>query len=930
MFPFHQSGSIIAQKEPTVPPMMEQYRVCEFCNTPFSVECIKTHQEFCNSNCEKTTEREKCCQFCNNIFSNNYVAIHERLCKKSKPVQVLENLREHRRKLQQSDLKMHEQSNKTLDRQKVETYQMVNTTENETGEGKKIGITETDAEACKESDRTPKTVKCKRNVHDNVIHKRLDRNINTHIESIHKFGLFLCSFCNKSFSGKSNLNKHVAAVHYKVKPFSCTLCEKSFAQKRNLTRHVDVVHLKLKSLSCTLCNLYFARQTHLTQHENAVHGKLNFFSCTLCDYTFSLKSKLNKHVRAVHHNPFTCTLCDKSFASKCNLSKHIDIMHSHIKPLFCRLCNKSFALKESYINHIDLYHRKMKTMVQCTFACRFCKTNLLSSAGLKNHEKWCEKIRNQNKTTFQNVSKIVQSETIGRQTFSQSDIKSMSKDKLEQQYTMSFKHDAKTHSLSDFIPTHAVTGTGHPIVISPVACDNNMQEGYTLETKTNEDNNVEEIQETYEVPTISPARNVVEIKPDIDFPYYTGNIVVIQPYDELEGHVPLMGAYGTRMKTKPETDNKVPHMTGNTQVLKSENTRETPYSCTDMYEAGIKSESNSDNLLTIKPEAVCNAHEDMYVPGVKTEPDENGAGFHINSEESAQCAFSAKFDLEVSYNDKVNTKIAMDHGEKKDTSIIPECPGPGPSETVRKNQNTAPAFKCTLCKKSFNQKEKMKAHIKAVHHNLRPFTCKLCYKLFTFKGTMAKHVQTVHRKEKHFSCTLCKASFPNRFSLNQHIEGVHKKIFTCTFCNQSFTYKGSLANHLKAVHEKSKHLSCSLCDKSFADETSLIRHNYAVHLKVKPVSCTVCDRLFAHEGTLHAHVEAVHCKSFSCTFCEMSFCEKEKLLSHIKAVHQGGFFCKVCNTTYNVRHICKKASKILTLIARLRPITTNPMLLPLV
>ena len=59
-------------------------------------------------------------------------------------------------------------------------------------------------------------------------------------------------FCDKSFSDKSNLNKHVTTVHEEKKPFKCNICDagfvsegdfcvSSFTKKNNLKNHVEVV-----------------------------------------------------------------------------------------------------------------------------------------------------------------------------------------------------------------------------------------------------------------------------------------------------------------------------------------------------------------------------------------------------------------------------------------------------------------------------------------------------------------------------------------------------------------------------------------------------------------------------------------------------------------------------------------------------------------
>ena len=63
-----------------------------------------------------------------------------------------------------------------------------------------------------------------------------------------------CEICDRSFSGKQNLNKHIAAVHELKKPFGCKICKKKFARKEKLNRHVLTLHEKIKPFQCSVCD----------------------------------------------------------------------------------------------------------------------------------------------------------------------------------------------------------------------------------------------------------------------------------------------------------------------------------------------------------------------------------------------------------------------------------------------------------------------------------------------------------------------------------------------------------------------------------------------------------------------------------------------------------------------------------------------------
>ena len=63
-----------------------------------------------------------------------------------------------------------------------------------------------------------------------------------HISSIHEGGTHKCDLCNKGFSSKDRLRRHVTTVHEKLKNYKCTYCETAYGQKGDLNRHIRKVH----------------------------------------------------------------------------------------------------------------------------------------------------------------------------------------------------------------------------------------------------------------------------------------------------------------------------------------------------------------------------------------------------------------------------------------------------------------------------------------------------------------------------------------------------------------------------------------------------------------------------------------------------------------------------------------------------------------
>ena len=66
-----------------------------------------------------------------------------------------------------------------------------------------------------------------------------------------------CPFCDKYFSQKTSIPRHVSAVHEGNKSFVCETCGASFSQHKNLAVHVTATHEKVKPFICELCGVSY-------------------------------------------------------------------------------------------------------------------------------------------------------------------------------------------------------------------------------------------------------------------------------------------------------------------------------------------------------------------------------------------------------------------------------------------------------------------------------------------------------------------------------------------------------------------------------------------------------------------------------------------------------------------------------------------------
>ena len=89
-----------------------------------------------------------------------------------------------------------------------------------------------------------------------------------------------CDECGKKFNRHDNLLKHMRYTHNvkrktlvlpgindELENFPCSYCEKVYTQKFSLIRHIESKHSKEKNYRCTICDKSFQRRDVLEVHQ---------------------------------------------------------------------------------------------------------------------------------------------------------------------------------------------------------------------------------------------------------------------------------------------------------------------------------------------------------------------------------------------------------------------------------------------------------------------------------------------------------------------------------------------------------------------------------------------------------------------------------------------------------------------------------------
>ena len=133
------------------------------------------------------------------------------------------------------------------------------------------------------------------------------------------------------FKDKETLSRHIKRIHYKAESgkWKCDLCNKYFAQQGILSTH-NKINSGIK-LPCTECDKQFTRKEHLQKHLTT-HGINQVkYTCELCRKQMHSKKSLRDHIRIhIGVKPFSCKVCLKEFSMKNSRETHMKSKHNGV------------------------------------------------------------------------------------------------------------------------------------------------------------------------------------------------------------------------------------------------------------------------------------------------------------------------------------------------------------------------------------------------------------------------------------------------------------------------------------------------------------------------------------------------------------------------------------------------------------------------
>ncbi|KAI8521750.1 hypothetical protein Bbelb_015040 [Branchiostoma belcheri] len=254
-----------------------------------------------------------------------------------------------------------------------------------------------------------------------------------------------CRLCDKTFSSRRNVRRHMVEVHKKTLPgrtiipsksgdfdlekLICRLCKKTFISKQSIRRHMVEHHGKsLEIEPSTGTDEKTTSPSSSTSSNTSSSGTPKLRSsydmdrkcCIVCDRYFTTKRNLIRHMVDVHKRPMSqfkigaeydkllshcdlkrkmCLICKKIFASKRNTKdtcsepstpteekpagKTTKLQASYdLEKKECLICKRKFSRQLNLLQHMNAHGRPVKF-----FRCPFCayetreKRHVLRHAG---------------------------------------------------------------------------------------------------------------------------------------------------------------------------------------------------------------------------------------------------------------------------------------------------------------------------------------------------------------------------------------------------------------------------------------------------------------------------------------------------------------------------------------------------------------------
>jgi C2H2-type zinc finger/Zinc finger, C2H2 type len=171
-----------------------------------------------------------------------------------------------------------------------------------------------------------------------------------------------CAFCPAILLSKSALKNHEHIFHSEIIEEHPCECGKVFGSRMKLYQHRSTVHTK-GHFPCPTCNKVYTGKNALQKHIIKHHG--NKVPCEICLKLFAPGMFMNRHLKSHGPPQFICDYegCNKEFHSRSALGYHNESQHKPQVTVNCETCNAPYTSQRNLNRHIQRQHNNVR--VQC-------------------------------------------------------------------------------------------------------------------------------------------------------------------------------------------------------------------------------------------------------------------------------------------------------------------------------------------------------------------------------------------------------------------------------------------------------------------------------------------------------------------------------------------------------------------------------------
>lgn len=708
----------------------------------------------------------------------------------------------------------------------------------------------------------------------------------------------------------------------KNKRWTCLQCNRSYSRKHDLERHVDIAHTVTedKPFRCEQCKFVFDSEDNLRTHENEHKKEETKLKCEICDKGFKSQNTWKRHIRA-HFDPlpFACEVCKRRFGREHDMHRHTLRMHSGERQYQCDLCPSKFA----WFSDLTIHKRRHNVMRKYRKSNKLSSRKALRRKSKKKNPKKSEekspdeglhvcKICSQSFTTFS----AQQLHTCDVPISSEEEEGNLQDDAIcdpnENNFRRKFERAAA-------LEAHSYQSKPYPENSDSKAEDSNMPlDLNNLEGTNSLHNDVDEFSESMTLLKDQRFRAESENENSPE----TSNLYKGALIDDTDKE-PLVNSYTRNCAINEGSDEEL--QTGSKPHEQAHDEEEDDLH-TDLKEkehAGqeISQPSNSENSS-----ANINERERRFSDGFKCKlclkafPKFSSLQLHLCEENLEEVNIIENSPKDPTIKAKKILSRSKDPNIQKTSSKSPSESGRNCVKSVfmkaQQHKSTCTEFIfCGECHQTFSKISKLKKHSLEKHNKPLILSCSVCQKEFRTKSKLERHFAS-HESPVTHSCEDCGKTFKHKRDMERHQEQhteEKKTKLKCNFCPREFYRKHDLDRHVENIHPAKAPYRCELCLAGIGSVEQLEKH-LPEHAATHPHICWECQRGFRTVQNLKRHL-VLHSdeRPFSCPVCKRGFNRKYDMFQHMRIHRTERVECKLCDRKFVSgdglrKHVRKKHS----------------------